>query len=76
VEAHNPTDRIAFFLEFMLVDASTDEPLLPVYWSDNYISLLPGETRSYDATYYLADIKADKPVLKVNAWNVKMVTLN
>jgi exo-1,4-beta-D-glucosaminidase len=45
VTIHNPTNKIAFFLEFMLVDKETNEPVLPVYWSDNYISLLPGEKR-------------------------------
>ena len=50
VEAHNPTDKIAFFLEFMPVVESTGEPLLPVFWSDNYISLLPGERRTMTGT--------------------------
>lgn len=46
VDAHNKSDRIAFFTEFTLEDASTGEPLLPVFWNDNYISLLPGERRT------------------------------
>jgi exo-1,4-beta-D-glucosaminidase len=72
----NPTSTIAFFTFFDLVDPETDLPILPVYWNDNYITLLPGESRTYDATYNLADSKGEKPVLKVNAWNVKQVTLN
>jgi exo-1,4-beta-D-glucosaminidase len=71
----NPTNTIAFFTFFDLVDSETDLPILPVYWNDNYITLLPGESRTYDATYNLADSKAGKPVLKVNAWNVAQVTL-
>lgn len=46
----NPSDKIAFFIEFMLVDEKTGEPLLPVFWSDNYISLLPGEQRVINGT--------------------------
>ena len=72
----NPTNTIAFFTFFDLVDPATEQPILPVYWSDNYITLLPGETRSYDASFYLADIKGEKPALKVKAWNVKGVSLN
>jgi len=72
----NPASTIAFFTFFDLVDSETDLPILPVYWNDNYITLLPGESRTYDATYNLADSKGGKPVLKVNAWNVKQVNLN
>lgn len=50
VVAHNPTDKIAFFIDFMLVDEKTGEPVLPVFWSDNYISLLPGEKRTLTGT--------------------------
>lgn len=50
VKVHNPTDQIAFFLDFMLVEEETGEPLLPVFWSDNYISLLPGEERTLTGT--------------------------
>lgn len=57
VKVHNPTDKIAFFIEFMLVDEKTGEPVLPVFWSDNYISLLPGEQRTLTGT---ADIHRSK----------------
>jgi exo-1,4-beta-D-glucosaminidase len=41
----NPSDRIAFFIEVQIVNRRNNEPVLPVYWNDNYISLQPGETR-------------------------------
>lgn len=72
VEAHNPTDKIAFFLEFMLLDATTNEPLLPVFWSDNYISLLPGERRTLTGT---ADRNQLVPVeglkMEMQGFNIK-----
>lgn len=71
----NPTSTIAFFTFFDLLDAETDLPILPVFWSDNYVTLLPGEERIYDATYNLADSKDGKPVIKVNAWNVDSTTV-
>ncbi len=46
VEVHNPTDKIAFFIELTLADKGTNEPVTPVFWDDNYISLLPGERRT------------------------------
>jgi exo-1,4-beta-D-glucosaminidase len=47
VEVNNPNDLLAFFVEFQLLDKSTGEPVLPVFWDDNYISLLPGEKRKF-----------------------------
>jgi exo-1,4-beta-D-glucosaminidase len=71
----NPSDAIAFFVFLDLVDATADSPILPVYWEDNYISLLPGEERSYQAHYFLADSDGEKPVLKIRGWNVDPVVL-
>lgn len=50
VKVHNPTDKIAFFIEFMLVEKQSGEPVVPVFWNDNYISLLPGESRTISGT--------------------------
>lgn len=75
LEVTNPTNTIAFFTFFDLVDSETDMPILPVYWSDNYITLLAGESRTYEAKYILADSKGGKPVVKVKAWNVNPVSL-
>ena len=72
----NPSESIAFFLFFDLIDASSGSPVLPVYWEDNYVTLLPGEDRTYTATYFLKDSDGNKPVMKINGWNVKPVTLN
>lgn len=44
VEVSNESDRLAFFVQIRLTDASGAD-VLPVVWSDNYVSLLPGDTR-------------------------------
>jgi exo-1,4-beta-D-glucosaminidase len=44
-ELSNQSDLIAFFIEVQIVDKKNNEPLVPVFWNDNYVSLLPGETR-------------------------------
>jgi exo-1,4-beta-D-glucosaminidase len=41
-----------------------------VFWDDNYISLLPGESRAVTASYYLSDLGDEKPALSVKGWNV------
>src|SRR6185369_11994223 len=49
VSLTNISDRLAFFVELRLVDA-TGADVLPVLWSDNYVSLFPGDVVSVRAT--------------------------
>ena len=43
VVVRNTSDALAFFLQLRLVDEG-DQDVLPVLWSDNYVSLLPSES--------------------------------
>jgi len=47
-----------------------DQEALPVLWEDNYLSLLPGETRVVTATYRVRDLGGALPQLVVSGWNV------
>jgi exo-1,4-beta-D-glucosaminidase len=46
VTVMNPSPRLAFFLHLKL-----KEDFRPVYWDDNYVTLLPGEKRELTARY-------------------------
>lgn len=76
LKVKNPSSAIAFFLFFDVIDATSGNPILPIYFEDNYVTLLPGEERAYTAKYFLRNSDGNKPVIKINGWNVKMVTLN
>ena len=41
----NQTKHVAFANRLRLTDAKTGERILPVYWSENYVTLMPGEER-------------------------------
>lgn len=41
----NHTKTVAFANRLRLTDAKTGERILPVYWSENYVTLMPGEER-------------------------------
>jgi hypothetical protein len=47
--------------------------VLPVFWEDNYISLLPKEKRVIQVEYDMKDLNGEKPLLKVDGWNVTAV---
>jgi exo-1,4-beta-D-glucosaminidase len=58
-----------------VLNPETMQPVLPIFWDDNYVTLLPGEERTYDAKFFLSDFNGEKPVLEVRGWNVEKVTL-
>jgi hypothetical protein len=52
-----------------LRDASTKNEVLPVLWDDNYVSLLPGESREINARYLTETKLPTKMTLAIDAWN-------
>ncbi len=44
--------------------------VLPVWYSDNYISLLPGEQRSVAIEAAAGDLAGDTPLVTIDGWNV------
>jgi exo-1,4-beta-D-glucosaminidase len=64
----NDGPDLAFFVELRAVDSATGDTVLPVLWDDNYVSLLPGETRRLTATLPHAGPGAIR--LDYSGWNV------
>ena len=69
VTLRNPSRSIAFFMRLQVTGRNGEEAL-PVMWEDNYLSLLPGETRVVTATYNLRDLGGAPPRVVVTGWNV------
>jgi len=69
VSLHNPGKVIAFFTELRLVDKDTQFSIVPVFWSDNYITLLPGEKREIQVK--ISSHLAQKAKLEIvhKTWN-------
>jgi beta-mannosidase len=44
--------------------------VLPVFYSDNYVSLLPGERRTITIEAAAKDLGSDRPLVTVDGWNV------
>ena len=51
VRLNNVGSHIAFFLELKVLNRATGQTVLPVFWEDNCVSLLPGESRTIDAVF-------------------------
>jgi beta-mannosidase len=48
--------------------------VLPVYYSDNYVSLVPDEARTIHVEAAETDLKEQVPLVTVDGWNVTVKT--
>jgi len=71
VKVNNPTEHLAFFIHLAATRGPYGDEILPVFWQDNYFSLLPGQAREVTATFATRDARGTKPALEVGGWNVR-----
>ncbi|MFE2282951.1 exo-beta-D-glucosaminidase [Streptomyces sp. NPDC059443] len=64
----------ALLTDVHLVDDG-GRPVLPVRWSDNQVSLWPGESLTLTATYRTADLHGSTPHLRISGWNTPTATI-
>lgn len=67
VALKNNGDHIAFLINLKVVDKKTGELVLPIFWEDNFINLLPGEERMVCANFK----GTSEAELKVEGWNLE-----
>lgn len=78
VTLNNPgTAPLAFFNRVSVVDGSTKERILPAFYSDNYVSVLPGEVKKVVVEYTPAK-NAPSPMISISGWNMaeKLIAVN
>ncbi len=71
VDLENPTPSLAFQVELNVYKGDSGEVVLPIFWDDNYVSLLPGEKRKIRGFFALEDLGGAEPELKIRGWNVQ-----
>ncbi len=72
VHVRNTGAALAFQVHVRAENADTGEEVLPVFWSDNYLQLLPGETRTLTAVFLQGRAPA-RVTLTAEAWNAATV---
>lgn len=70
VTLRNPAKSVALMAHLQLRRAKSGLRVLPVYYSDNYISLLPGESKTVTVEAAASDLGGEAPLLAVDGWNV------
>jgi len=71
VTLKNPTSKIALMAHLQLRRAS-GERVLPAYYTDNYFSLVPGESKAITIEAAAADLKGEIPCVTLDGWNVSV----
>jgi hypothetical protein len=70
VTLHNPSTGIALMAHLHLRRQKSGERVLPVFYSDNYVSLLPNETKTITIEAALKDFNGENALLVFDGWNV------
>jgi len=70
VTVRNGGSALAFFLRLRVTRGAGGDEVLPSYWSDNYVSLLPGEKRELSVRFAEAALAGAEPVVQLTGWNV------
>ncbi|MGA3080983.1 MAG: sugar-binding domain-containing protein [Terracidiphilus sp.] len=71
VTLHNPTSSIALMAHVQL-RYSSGERVLPAYPSDNYISLIPNESRTINIEADASAFNGEDALVVVDGWNVSV----
>jgi hypothetical protein len=70
VTLRNASSQIALMAHLQLRRKNSGQRVLPVYYSDNYVSLVPGETRTISIEAAEADLKGQTPLIVMDGWNI------
>jgi exo-1,4-beta-D-glucosaminidase len=67
--------NIAFFTRAEVTAGDNGLEVLPVSYTDNYVSLFPGESVVITAKYATADLGGQSPYLRIRGYNVPTSTI-
>jgi glycosyl hydrolase family 2/Ig-like domain-containing protein len=70
VALHNNTDNLALLSHLQLHQKKSGRRVLPVFYSDNYISLVPGESSTVTIEAATKDFQGDQPLVELDGYNV------
>lgn len=71
ITVENRTATPALMIRLNVVGDEDGIQFLPVFYSDNYFALLPGESKVIHVRWKDVDTRGNKPLLKVSGYNVE-----
>jgi exo-1,4-beta-D-glucosaminidase len=76
VTVSNPDSAVAFMVHLRVTRGKGGEDLTPIFWEDNYFSLLPGEKRTVTVKFAPGSQEGKEAVVELDGWNVAPATLS
>ena len=70
VALHNPGTQVALMAHLQLRRKGSNERVLPVYYNDNYVSLVAKESMTITIEAATRDLKGDAGLILIDGWNV------
>ena len=70
----NSGKTVSLATKLTLLGVKGKQRILPAYFSDNYVSLLPGESKNITVEYP-SDGKSDEPEIAIRGWNTSPQTV-
>jgi hypothetical protein len=74
VDLHNTGTVVSLVNKLTLLNAADGARILPAYYTDNYVSLLPGESREIDVEYPAKSANGAAQVA-IRGWNISKQTV-
>jgi hypothetical protein len=69
VTLFNPSKVVALMTHIQLRKQNSNARVLPVFYDDNYVSLLPGESKTIKVEAATKDLGGENPLVVVDGWN-------
>jgi exo-1,4-beta-D-glucosaminidase len=76
IKVKNPSNSVAFQVHMRVTKGRGGEDLVPIFWDDNYFSLLPGEEKTVTVYASIEDLGGNEPILELDGYNVVPATEN
>jgi exo-1,4-beta-D-glucosaminidase len=73
IEIENSSSSLAFSMNPKIIKRDSKDLVLPIFWEDNYFSLLPKEKRTLKVQFKAEDLNGETPVLAIDGWNITHV---
>ena len=70
VTLENSSSVPAVMIRLNVVGKKDGEQILPMFYGDNYFSLMPGEKKTVTLRWYEADTRGNKPEVKITGYNI------
>jgi len=76
IKVKNPSNAVAFQIHLRVTKGQGGDDVVPIFWDDNYFSLLPGEEKMVTASAEIEDLQGFEAILEVEGYNIVPQTVH